>query len=67
MRAVELTEVFPLPVAPMTLWRYLVQAFIKQTCHVRDSDGWLLLGGDPVGSTREHDAEEAERTTAVVM
>ena len=63
---IEHTEVFPLPVAPMTLWQDLVKATIKQTCHVRNGDGrvglWLLLGGDPAGLSRAHAVVEGKRT-----
>jgi hypothetical protein len=67
----ELTVVFPLPVAPMRLWRRLVQITVKQTRHIRYSDGRgglrLLVGRDPIGFTRGHAVVEAERMRGRTM
>jgi hypothetical protein len=65
------TEVFPLPVAPMTLRQDLVNAAIKQACYVRNDYGrvgmWLLLGGDPAGLSRAHAVAKGKRTRGYTM
>ena len=63
--AIKLTEVFPLPLAPMTLRECLVYIYTQGSSHIRNSDGrgqlWLVVGGDPIGSVGGHAVVEMER------